>query len=95
MRLSVSSKWLLKSISTCDTIVGGPRRASGDMAVYSEHNNQESTCITCVHGGTSGTCWLARSLASISTNATSLADLVDRVHNLLACVLGDSVAGGW
>ena len=71
MRLSGSGKWLLKSISTCDTIVGELRRASGDMTVYSEHkvvtgsvpatcmDNQESTCGTCVHSGTLGTCWLA------------------------------------
>jgi hypothetical protein len=28
-------------------------------------HNQESTCVTCVHGGTTGTCWLAWSLASV------------------------------
>ena len=32
-----SGKWLVNIISTCDTIVGGLRRASGDMAVSSEH----------------------------------------------------------
>jgi hypothetical protein len=45
MRLSVSSKWLLKSISTCDTIVGGLRRASGDMATCMTTKNQHALLV--------------------------------------------------
>jgi hypothetical protein len=37
MQLSGLGKWMVISISTCDTIIGGLRRASGDMAVHSEH----------------------------------------------------------
>jgi hypothetical protein len=72
MRLSGSGKSVVvKSISTCDTIVGGLRRASGDIGVVTGSvsatcmDNQESTCVTCVHRGTAGTCWLAWSLASV------------------------------
>jgi hypothetical protein len=81
MRLSGSGKWFVKSISTCDTFDGGLRRATGDMAVSSEHkfvtgavpttcmDNQESTC------GTSCTCWLARSLAGASGQRNSTSGL--------------------
>ncbi len=37
MRLSGLGKWMVKSIFTSDTIECGLRRASGDMAIYSDH----------------------------------------------------------